>query len=105
MSSRFSSPFMAKSPLNDNHLKKEEVKSRMQEGTSASVYERRKPGKKGRAVAVVENTEDDGSKTYEKVVSKVDKEGYVEGGAKRRNISKKRAERIKRRKDRRAKEK
>jgi hypothetical protein len=76
---------MAKSPLNDNHLKKEEVKSRMQEGTSASVYERRKPGKKGRAVAVVENTEDDGSKTYEKVVSKVDKEGYVEGGAKRRN--------------------
>ena len=105
MSSRFSSPFMAKSPLRKDKVKKEEVESKMSEGTSASVYERRKPGKKGRAVAVVENTEDDGSKTYEKVTAKVDKEGYVEGKRKRKNISKKRAERIKRRKNRRAKNK
>jgi len=96
---------MAKSPLRKDKVKKEEVESKMSEGTSASVYERRKPGKKGRAVAVVENTEDDGSKTYEKVTAKVDKEGYVEGKRKRKNISKKRAERIKRRKNRRAKNK
>jgi len=87
---------MAKSPLNKEKTK-EEVKGFI-EGTKGTVYT--KQGKKGgRAVAIVENTEDDGSKTYEKATSTTDKDGGIKKRKKRKNISKKRAEKIKKRKD------
>ena len=97
--SKFSSPFMAKSPLNQKEKIKEEVEGFV-EGTKGTVYT--KQGKRGgRSVAIVENTEDDGSKTYEKATGTTDKDGYIKKRGKRKNISKKRAERIKKRKDKR----
>ena len=109
--SKFSSPFMAKSPLKDDDEKRVKISKggdNKYNDRSTEYIRGGREGEKGRSVEISQgNIDSDKSgedNTYAtKTVRKVDKEGNVKT-KKSKKISTRRAERIKKRKDKSHKE-
>ena len=105
MSSRFSSPFMAKSPLKNEDDKKVKIEKDSDYSKTTEYVRGNRPNERGRSVEIQEvnvpkediDSDKDIDKVY-KTVRKTNKKGEVTK-TKRKEISKKRAERIKKRKD------
>ena len=105
MSSRFSSPFMAKSPLKNNEDKRVKIEKDGEYSKTTEYVRGNRPNEKGRSVEIQEvnvpkediNGDKDIDKVY-RTVRRTNKKGEVKR-TKRKEISKKRAERIKKRKD------
>ena len=106
MSSRFSSPFMAKSPLKNDEDKRVKISSggdNKYNDRSTEYIRGGREGEKGRSVTISQGNIDpeksgDDNTYATKTVTKVDKEGNVTK-KKNKKISTKRAEKIKKRKD------
>jgi hypothetical protein len=109
--SKFSSPFMAKSPLKDDEEKRVKISKggdNKYNDRSTEYIRGNREGERGRSVEIKQGNIDD-TKSGEdneyasKTVRKVDKDGNVTKNKSKR-ISTKRAERIKKRKDKSHKE-
>ena len=109
MSSKFASPFMAKSPLRqDDEDKRVKIEKEGKYSKSTEYVRGNREGERGRSVEIRQGNRDsdksgEDNEYNTRTVRKSDKDGNVTR-TKTKKISKKRAERIKKRKDKSHKE-